>query len=168
MSLSKILQSEYDYEMANTRKTLERVPADKLAWQPHPKSMSLGRLAGHLAELGGWAATTVEQTELDFAPAGQPPYRPRVFTSTAELLAAFDESRAAGSAAIARSSDDDWRVPWALLAGGHQIFRMPRAAVLRSFVLNHVIHHRGQLTVYLRLLDIPVPGMYGPSADERP
>lgn len=168
MTLSQILLPEFDHEMANTRRTIERVPGDRLGWSPHPKSMTLGRLAGHLAEFGVWTSKTCELDELDLAPPGGPGYRPRVYASTAEILEAFDANVAAGRAALAAASDEQLKGKWSLLSGGHTVFSMSRAAVLRGFVLSHCIHHRGQLTVYLRLLDVPVPALYGPSADERP
>ena len=168
MTISQILLPEFDHEMANTRRALERVPTDRLEWSPHPKSMTLGRLAGHLARFGDWTAKTCELDELDMSPPGGPPYRERQYTSTAEILEAFDANVAAGRAALAAASDEVLRGKWSLLSGGNAMFTMSRAAVLRSFVLSHCIHHRGQLTVYLRLLDVPVPALYGPSADERP
>ncbi|MGO4885994.1 MAG: DinB family protein [Bryobacteraceae bacterium] len=153
--------------MASTRRTLERVPEDKYGWKPHEKSMTMGRLATHIAELAAWAPTTLETESLDFAPPGAPPYQPKTAGSRAELLAEFDKAVASAHAAIAAASDEQLSVNWTLLAGGHQIFSMPRIAVLRSMVMNHMIHHRGQLTVYLRLNDVPVPSLYGPSADEQ-
>ena len=168
MTLSQILLSEFDLEMANTRRALERVPSDRLSWSPHPKSMTLGRLAGHLAEFGEWTAKTCEREDLDLAPPGGPGYRPRVYASTAEILEAFDAGVTAGRAALAGASDESLKGKWSLLSGGNPIFTLPRAAAMRGFVLSHLIHHRGQLTVYLRLLDVPVPALYGPSADERP
>jgi len=162
MSLSDSLLPEFDHEMANTRRALERVPMDKPSWQPHPKSMPLGRLAVHLAELPGWATTTVETGELDFASG----YNPSKAETTQELLALFDKNVAEARAAIAGAGDEVWFQDWSLRNGEHVIFTMPKIAVLRSFVMNHTIHHRGQLTVYLRLNDVPVPSLYGPSADE--
>jgi uncharacterized damage-inducible protein DinB len=162
MSISDSLLPEFDMEMANTRRALERVPMDKATWQPHPKSMTLGRLAIHLAELPGWATTTVTTDELDFASG----YNPTKAETTQELLALFDKNVAAARAALAGAGDEAWHKPWTLRNGEHVIFTMPKIAVHRGFVMNHIVHHRGQLTVYLRLNDVPVPSLYGPSADE--
>lgn len=166
MPLSQALLPEFDREMANTRKALERVPEDKFGWKPHAKSMTLGRLATHVAEMASWATTALETESLDFAPPGQPPYQPQIAASRAALLEMFDKNVAAAQAAITAASDAQWMVNWTLLAGGQKLFSMPRIAVLRGMVMNHIIHHRGQLTVYLRLNDVPVPALYGPSADE--
>jgi uncharacterized damage-inducible protein DinB len=162
MSISDSLIPEFDMEMSNTRRALERVPMDKASWQPHPKSMTLGRLAIHLAELPGWANVTVNTDELNFADG----YNPSKAETTEELLALFDKNVSEARAALAGASDEAWQKPWTLRNGDHVIFTMPKAAVHRGFVMSHVIHHRGQLTVYLRLNDVPVPSIYGPSADE--
>jgi uncharacterized damage-inducible protein DinB len=167
MPMSQALLPEFDHEMANTRKALERVPEDKFGWKPHEKSMTLGRLATHVAELSGWVPTTLESESFDFAPPGAPPFQPKTAGSRAELLEVFDKNVAAARAAIGAASDAQWMAPWSLLQGGRTIFSMPRIAVLRSMVMNHTIHHRGQLAVYLRLNDVPVPALYGPSADEQ-
>ena len=166
MSFAQLLLPEFDAEMATTRKILERVPEGKSDWKPHPKSMSLGRLAGHVSELPGWGAVTLEQTELDFAPAGGPKYEPAIFTDRAAALAQFDAGVKAARAAIARASDADLQVPWSLKRGGQTLMTMPRLAVLRTLVLNHLIHHRAQLGVFLRLNDVALPSTYGPTADE--
>lgn len=163
MSISDSLLSEFDQEMANTRRALERVPMDKADWKPHPKSMALGRLAVHLAELPGWTRTTLHQDELDLGGS----YTPTSVANTEELLALFDKNVAVAREALAGASDDAvWHKPWTLRVGEQKIFTLPKIAVHRAFTMNHVIHHRGQLTVYLRLNDIPVPSIYGPSADE--
>lgn len=162
MNLSQALLAEFDQEMASTRKTLERIPMDKYDWQPHAKSFSIGKLATHVAQLPGWATVTAQTHELDFA---QPFEQPNPRTSE-ELLAFFDQNVAEARAAVAGMSDEEFGKPWTLRNGEKVIFTAPKAAVLRSFVMNHTIHHRAQLTVYLRLNDIPVPGLYGPSADE--
>ena len=166
MSLSQSLLPEFDHEMANTRKTLERVPDDKFDWKPHQKSFSMGGLATHLATLPSWAAITIQKDGIDIAPLGEPPPRSEPCNSRDELLARFDGHIAAARAAIAGASDEDLLKTWTLLAGGKTIFAIPRIAALRSFVMNHNVHHRAQLGVYLRLNDIPVPSIYGPSADE--
>ena len=167
MALRDALLPEFDAEMSNTRKILERVPVDKADFKPHEKSGSLGWLAWHVADLPHWVVEIVNNDELDFAPVGVPrPATPRLETRDA-LLASFDQKVADARAAIAGVSDERLAGAWSLKAGGHTIFTMPRSAVLRSFVMNHTIHHRAQLGVYLRLNGVPVPGMYGPSADEK-
>lgn len=166
MSIAQSLLPEFDHEMAVTRKLLALVPEGKNDWRPHPRSMTLGRLAGHLAELPGWCVVTLKQTELDFAPVGGPSFEPGIFTTRTGTLKTFDDNVAAARAALAVTADPDFMVPWSLKSGGKTLMTMPRIAVVRSFVLNHSIHHRAQLGVYLRLNEIPVPGSYGPSADE--
>jgi uncharacterized damage-inducible protein DinB len=162
MNLSQTLLPEFDQEMAGTRRVLERMPADKFSWQPHTKSFALGKLATHVAQLPSWASLALGSEGFDVS---QPREAPKV-SSTEELLALFDKSSAESREAIAKASDEDWFKPWTLRNGDHVIFTIPRIAVLRGMVMNHTIHHRGQLTVYMRLNDIPVPGLYGPSADE--
>ena len=166
MSISQSLLPEFDQEMASTRKTLERVPDDKLGWKPHDKSMPLGRLAGHVAELSGWAVDVIGKDVLDFSPPGGEPMKPLIPTSKKHLLEEFDKMVPAARAAIAGASDEHLMKNWKLMNAGQLFLEMPRIAVLRSFVFNHVIHHRAQLGVYLRLNDVPVPSVYGPSADE--
>jgi uncharacterized damage-inducible protein DinB len=165
MAISDALLPEFDHEMANTRKTLERVPDDKFGWKPHEKSFALGDLATHIGNLPSWAALTINQDSFDMAPEGKPIKVPPA-GSREEILESFDKNIAAARAAIAGASDEELFKPWSLLSGGNKIFSLPRVAVLRSFVMNHIIHHRAQLGVYLRLNDIPVPSIYGPSADE--
>jgi uncharacterized damage-inducible protein DinB len=166
MPISQSLLYEFDHEMGNTRKMLERVPEDKLDFRPHPKSWTMIELATHVASIPSWAAPTIDQDSLDFAPVGQPPYKNPVATSKTELLETFDKNVTSARTAIGGASDETLLKPWTLLAGGNVIFTMPRTAVLRSFVMNHLIHHRGQLGLYLRMTDTAVPGMYGPSGDE--
>jgi len=166
MSISQTILPEFDHEMANTRKTLERVPDDKFAWKPHEKSMTLGGLATHLANIPSWTARTFDRDELDIAPPGEGPYRLEEAKSTAELLEAFDQNIASARAALEAATDENWQGKWSLLMTGKKIFTLPRTAVMRGFVMSHLIHHRAQLGVYLRLLDVPVPSIYGPSADE--
>jgi uncharacterized damage-inducible protein DinB len=166
MAIRDMILPEFDNEVATTRKTLERVPEGKPDWKPHEKSMPLGRLAAHVAEIPGWAHETIDLDSLDIHPPGAAPPQPNVMTSRKQLLALFDASVAKGRAAIAGASDEAFAKPWTLLAGGHAVFTLPRIAVLRSYVLSHLIHHRAQLGVYLRLNNIPVPAIYGPSADE--
>ncbi len=166
MAFSEALLPEFDNEVAGIRKTLERVPEDKLGWKPHQKSMTMGGLATHLATLLSWAVTAVDTESLDLAPGGVPMAGPAEAKSRKELLETFDKNVAAARKAIAGAADPHLLKPWALLHNGHQVLAMPRIAVLRSFVMNHAIHHRAQLGVYLRLNDVPVPSIYGPSADE--
>ena len=162
MNISATILPEFDQEMSNTRRTLERIPTDKFAWQPHAKSFTMGKLATHLATLPTWTGVTLSTSELDLAlPMDQP--KP---ATTEEVLAVFDKSVADARAALAGASDADWFQSWTLKSGDHVIFTLPKIAVLRGFVVNHIIHHRGQMTVYLRLNDIAVPSIYGPSADE--
>ena len=164
MAIKDALLPEFDHEAATTRRLLERVPDDRLAWKPHQKSMTIGRLAMHIAEMPSWGTKAVEETELNFDPAA---FKPRETESRAQLLSVFDENVASARKAIDGATDADLMVTWTLKAGGQPLFSMPRISVLRSMVLNHLIHHRGQLSVYLRLNDIPVPPIYGPSADEK-
>src|SRR5262245_47576088 len=166
MSISASLLPEFDQEMTNTRKALERVPDDKFDWKPHEKSMALGGLATHLANLPGWTVFTINQDSLDIAPPGEEPFRVEQKKSRQEILEDFDKNVTVARAAIAGASDEVMLKPWSLLSGGNTVLTLPKIAVLRSFVMNHIIHHRGQFTVYLRLNDIPVPSIYGPSADE--
>ena len=166
MSYAESLLPEFDQEMASTRKVLERVPDDKLDWQPHPKSHTIGWNANHLANLPDWLVHTLTTPSLDIAPVGGEPYQLPKMASQAEILETFDRNVAAGRAAITAATDQDMKTMWTLERAGKPIFTMPRSAVVRSVVLNHMIHHRAILCVYLRLNDIPVPGMYGPSGDE--
>ncbi len=166
MALSDSLLPEFDHEMANTRKTLERVPDDRFDWKPHQKSMALGGLATHLSNLPTWAIHTISQDSLDLAPEGVPLPRVEAAKSRKEVLEIFDNNVAKARAAIEAVSDEELFKSWTLLSGGQQILTLPKIAVLRSFVMNHNIHHRAQLGVYLRLNDISVPAIYGPSADE--
>lgn len=161
MAINETLLPEYDQEIATTRRLLERLPAQDAAWRPHPKSYALGDLAIHLATLPSWAAAAMSLPELDFAnvPAHEG------FTTVAALLAYFDKNAAAGRAALAQAADADFAAPWTLKNAGAVIFTLPRAVVMRSFVLSHLIHHRAQFGVYLRLRDVPLPPSYGPTAD---
>ena len=166
MSIADGLLPEFDHEMATTRKVLERAPADKGAWKPHEKSFALGDLSLHVAELVGWTCGTLAATEMDMNPPGGPSYTPPKYESRDATLKRFDENVAAARQALAKATDADFFTPWTLKNGGQALFTLPRVAVIRTWVLNHVIHHRAQLSVYLRLLDVPVPSIYGPSADE--
>jgi uncharacterized damage-inducible protein DinB len=163
MTIADAILPEFDHEMAMTRTILERVPLEKDEWTPHPKSRKLGELARHVAALPGWGTLTLTANEFDV---GAPNSFPNpTINSTEELLAAFDEGVARARAALAGSSDDDMRTDWTFRRGEHVVFTQPRAAVLRSAVLSHIIHHRAQLGVYLRLLDVELPPIYGPTAD---
>jgi uncharacterized damage-inducible protein DinB len=164
MPIIDALLPEFDHEMATTRRLLDRVPEAPLAWRPHAKSMSLGELSGHVGNIPHWCTLTMTATYLDLDELGPRPEPP---TSRAELLAAFDQKVAAARGHLAPATDPELLVPWTLKQGGQEFFTMPRISVLRTFVLNHMIHHRGQLTVYLRLNDVPLPPIYGPTADER-
>ena len=166
MSISAALLPEFDQEMANTRKLLACVPEELPEYKPHEKSMTLGRLAGHVAELPNWAVNTIRLTTLDLTPAAGEGFKAFFATTRAGLLETFDKNVAEAREAIAGASDEDLHVIWSLVFKGHTVLQMPRIAVLRSVVMNHLIHHRAQLGVYLRLNNIAIPGMYGPSADE--
>lgn len=166
MSISESMLPEFDQEMANTRKLLERVPVDKLAWKPHEKSMPLGRLAGHVAELPGWVVNAIRLDSLDLTPPAGGGFEAYVPRSREDLLATFDKNVSEAREALARATDDHLHQIWSLHFAGKTVLAMPRAAVLRSVVMNHLIHHRAQLGVYLRLNNVAIPGMYGPSADE--
>lgn len=166
MAIRDGILPEFDHEVANTRKVLERVPEGKPDYKPHEKSMAMGRLAGHTAELPGWAKETILQNSIEIRQ-GDPRNVALVMTSRKQLLEEFDKRAAAGRAAIAGASDEELMKPWSLIANGKTIFTLPKIAVLRGFVMNHMIHHRAQLGVYLRLNNVPVPSIYGPSADEQ-
>lgn len=157
-----MLLPEFDLEMANTRKALERIPEDKLDFKPHERSWTLRELAAHTAQIPGWCVVTFTTTELDMSE----PFPQPEFNTKADILAAFDESVAQARPVLEGVSGEDLMVSWALKTGDEVHFSLPRAGVYRSFVMNHMIHHRGQLTVYLRLAGASVPAIYGPSADE--
>jgi uncharacterized damage-inducible protein DinB len=167
MPISELLLPEYDSEITITRKVLERVPDDKAEWKPHPKAFMMAHLAQLVAMLPDWVVKTLEQTELDLAPKDKPRGAGYTVEKTATLLAMFDKNAKAGRAALAKASDADFQVPWTLKAGGNAVLTQPRYMILRQMVLNHLVHHRAQLGVYLRLVDQKVPQMYGPTADER-
>lgn len=166
MTYAETLLPEFDQEMANTRKVLERLPDDKLEWQAHPKSHTIGWNANHVADMPNWMVAVLSTPSLDIAPVGGEPYALPRLTSGKEILEHFDRNVAAARKALAEAKDEEVGQPWTLLQGGNPIFTMPRSAMIRSYILNHIIHHRAHLCVYLRLNDIPVPGMYGPSGDE--
>lgn len=161
MTISELLLPEFEEEMKNTRKILERVP-DDFGFKPHEKSMELGRLASHIAELPSWAKHTLQMEVLNLEP-GTQGYSAK---SRQELLDKFDSDVAEARTSIAGASEEDWKKTWTLKFAGDTILSMPKYSVMRSMVINHLVHHRAQLGVYLRLNEVELPGMYGPSADE--
>ena len=163
MAYKDALIAELQMEIAATRKMLEKVPTDKADWKPHDKSMKLGNLAVHVAELPSWVDYTMSAPELDLS---KMDYKPVIATSNEQLIGQMDAAVAKAMAALENSKDEDFEEMWTLRNGSHVIFTMPKKVVLRAMVYSHHYHHRGQLSVYLRLLDIPIPGMYGPSADD--
>lgn len=162
MAIKEAFLAEFDHEMGTTRKLLERVPDAQLAWKPHSRSMSLAELATHVANIPHWSGPILKQTSFNMADA--PPHV-APGQSRADILRHFAETTRDARAAM-DISDAEWATMWSLRNGEHEMFSLPRAAAFRSFVMNHTIHHRGQLSVYLRLLDVPLPAIYGPSADE--
>jgi uncharacterized damage-inducible protein DinB len=166
MRIADALLPEFDQEMVNTRKCLERIPTDKFSYKPHPKSFDMSSLAIHIATVCDWGVIILQGDDFDYAPVGGEPYKPPVAKDNAALLAMFDKGAKEFRAALAATEDATFMRPWTLLGGGKSVFTMPKVAVIRSMIFNHIVHHRGQLTVYLRLNDVPVPGVYGPSADE--
>jgi len=164
MKLNEPIIAEMEHESAATRKALERVPADKFSWKPHEKSMTLGELASHVAEISTWTGATINKDELDFSKEEYKPYVPK---TTAELVEFYDKNQAEALKTLKENAtDENLMGMWSLKKGETTYMTMPRVAVMRGFVLSHLIHHRAQLGVYLRLLDIPLPSTYGPSADE--
>lgn len=166
MSIAQSLLPELEQEMAGTRKTLERLPEDKFEFRPHPKSFTMIALATHITNMLGWAIGVLNTDSFDVAPVGGEPYREDPAASVAELLEKFDKNFAEFRVALAHASDAHLTADWSLLAGGNTLFTKTRVACLRADIFNHMIHHRAQLGVYLRMNDVPVPGLYGPTADE--
>ncbi len=164
MPLNKAFLAELQYECGLTRKVLQRIPADQLSWKPHEKSMTLSRLATHIADIHGWPAFIIKGDMLDMAVT---PLAPVPLDSLETLLESFEQKISNGIAVLESTTDDELEQPWTLRRGDHLVFTLSRKQVLRSMVINHIVHHRGQLTVYLRMLDAPVPSIYGPSADEK-
>ena len=160
-NIAQAFIAELDVEMPPTRRLLERVPSDKGEWKPHPKSFSLGNLAQLVARMPGWTAHTMKQTRLDLSSA--PKYS---LENTETLLAEFDRCVKEAKEVLSKAKDEDFSVPWSLAMGDRVLMTLPRLVVMRQNI-NHLAHHRGQLTVYLRLLDVPIPSIYGPTADER-
>lgn len=165
MSLNLPLIAELQHEAAVTRKMLERLPEKEFDWKPHEKSMSLGQLATHVAEMFDWLPITIKENELDFAAMD---YQPTIVKTTAELVDLFDKKYADGLAALQSASDEQFAQDWTLRSGVEVYFKMPKIQVIRGMIFNHIVHHRGQLSVYMRLKDVPLPAIYGPSADENP
>jgi len=163
MTMNEALLSELDQELAKTRKTLERVPADKADYAPHAKSMPMGKLAAHVTQLTEFGLTVLTTPELDFSTAG---YKPLPFESAEQVVQVLDREAAKIRAALINTTDEAWQQNWKLSFEGKTIFEAPRFLAYRSMFLNHLVHHRAQLGVYLRLNEIPVPAVYGPSADE--
>jgi uncharacterized damage-inducible protein DinB len=165
MSIAASLLPEFDHEMNTTRALLERVPVEAAAWKPHPRSFSLGELAMHIATLPTLGQSVMEEEELDLNPPGGPEYSLAAFESSAGLLETFDTAVRAVRAAIEVASDEELMEVWTMKSAGETILSRPRVAVLRVVMMNHIIHHRGQLSVYLRLQNVPLPSIYGPTAD---
>ena len=166
MTIGQSLLPEYDMEMANTRKVLERVPDDKWDWKIHEKSNTIGWVANHLADIPAWVEATIDHDSFDVEPTAGEPYQQPTEATTEAILTLFDDNVARGRAALESVDDETILGPWSLLQCGETLMTMPRIACLRTWVLNHTIHHRAHLCVYLRVNDVPVPGMYGPSADD--
>lgn len=165
MTIAESLLPEFDQEMKTTRTLLERVPETAADWRPHEKSMPLGKLAIHVASLPGLGVLMLQTTDLDPTSPAMKPLAPPPFTTTADLLAHFDRTTANAREAISNASDDELATVWTFHRGEKILFKAPRAGAWRAFVMNHHIHHRGQLSVYLRLKDVPLPSIYGPTAD---
>lgn len=165
MAFADTFLPEFDQEMKTTRSLLERVPFSNASWKPHTKSTALGALASHLTNLSGFGVMIANQDGRDFSKAGPEGPGGKQYSSTEDLLSTFDANVAASRKAIAALPDSKLGDTWTLQNGSHVIFALPRAAVLRTLLMNHIIHHRGQLSVYLRLNDVPLPSIYGPTAD---
>ena len=163
MSLSKSFLKELESEGESTRKMLSRVPEEHFTFQPHDKSFAMGHLARHIAEIPGWVELMVSHNELDFA---SMKYTPPVIETNADLMKCFEDNLKVAREEFLKADDSKYSDNWTMRSGEQVFFTMSKEAVIRKWVLNHIIHHRAQLGVYLRLLDIPVPGMYGPSADD--
>jgi uncharacterized damage-inducible protein DinB len=166
MGIKDALLPEFDHEMATTRRLLERVPDGEFAWSPHEKSMTLGRLAAHIANIPYWCTVALETTvfELDSLP---PDTGRQLAETQAALVKEFDSKVSTARSKLAAAIDAELLTPWTIKKGGQEMFTMPRISALRSFVMNHIIHHRGQLSVYLRMKNVPLPPIYGPTADEQ-
>lgn len=169
MSIKDAVLPEFDHEMGTTRRLLERLPEDKLSWQPHPKSWNLGQLASHLVNIPLWSNTILNELEFDLGATpseSSEAAQTRTVTSRQHALQMLDENVAKTRANLASKSDGELMAAWTLKRGGHEVMTVPRIAAFRSFVLNHLIHHRGQFSLYLRMNNVPLPPIYGPTADE--
>ncbi|MBI1874432.1 MAG: DinB family protein [Acidobacteria bacterium] len=168
MAIKDALLPEFDHEMGTTRRLLERLPEDKLSWQPHPKSWNLGQLASHLVNIPLWSQTILNESSFDLASRDESPeaQQSRTVSSRQHALQLLDENVARTRASLASKSDAELLAIWTLTRAGQEIMTVPRIAAFRSFVLNHLIHHRGQFSVYLRMNNVPLPPIYGPTADE--
>ena len=164
-TIAELLLAEMEREAAGTRRLLERVPEGKDDWKPHEKSMPLGYLAGLVATMPGWVEAMIDLDELDIAAPSE--YKTRSWATNAELLQAFDQALARGRESLSKTTDEHLMTTWRMLAGGHVVMEQPRYVAIRDSALNHFAHHRGQLTVYLRLNEVPIPSLYGPTADEK-
>jgi uncharacterized damage-inducible protein DinB len=163
MALNKAIIAELEHEAAGTRRVINNLPEENLDWRPHEKSYTIGYLAQHVTQLPVWVVMTIKHPELDLSKG----FDRKKAQTKADILALFEEHLATAKEALQNVSDEEMEEKWTLRNGDHVIFTLPKKIVLRYMVLNHIVHHRGQLTVYLRLLNIPVPGLYGPSADEK-
>tara|TARA_R110002095_G_scaffold115506_4_gene100785 strand:- start:2968 stop:3474 length:507 start_codon:yes stop_codon:yes gene_type:complete len=166
MTIAETFLPEFDMEMAGTRKVFERIPDDKLDWKAHPKSNTIRWVASHLVEIAAWSEGILTQDAWDINPVGGEPYKSVQLKSQQEILEQFDANVATARECIAATPDEEFHKSWSLLSAGHPLITMSRQGMIRTWVLNHSIHHRAHLCVYLRLNDIPVPGLYGPSGDE--
>jgi uncharacterized damage-inducible protein DinB len=166
MTIAELLLPEFDAEIATTRRVLERVPDGRGEWKPHDKSFPMAHLAQLVARLPGWATMMLARDELDIAPVDGPQFPGYSIETTATLLAEFDRNAAGAREALQRATDDDFGAQWTLKKAGETVMQQSRYQMMRSMVLNHLVHHRAQLGIYLRLVDLPVPQMYGPTADE--
>lgn len=165
MAIKDSLLPEFDHEMGSTRRVLERIPVADLAWKPHDKSFSLGQLASHVANIPHWMDAILDNSVFDLATVGDDA-RPKEPTELAPILKSFDEEVKKARLKLDTQSDSALNSTWTMKQGDHEILTMPKVSVFRSFIMNHMIHHRGQLTVYLRLRNVPLPALYGPTADE--
>jgi uncharacterized damage-inducible protein DinB len=165
MAIRDALLPEFDHEMGTTRRLLERAPAADFSWTPHEKSFNLGQLASHVSNIPHWCELILQTTVFDVLSAGDT--RPKAPASAADLVSHFDKTASAARSGLSTAGDPELLTPWTFSRGEQVMFTMPRIAAIRSFVMNHLIHHRGQLSVYLRLRNVPLPPMYGPTADEQ-
>ena len=166
MAIKDALLPEFDHEMATTRRLLDRLPEAELAWRPHEKSMALGELARHITNLPHWCSAICDTTVFDLDAIPSDP-RPNLPPSRDAVTAEFEAKVSRAREQLARATDPELMMPWTLKKGGHEVFTLPRISAIRSFVMNHLIHHRGQLSVYLRLRNVALPPIYGPTADEQ-